>query len=129
MKGPSSFLTEVAKGYDARVSAVCFSSLPGNMRGGVWAHKDDNFWRIDIDDANLICPFQNLYVFYHELGHIVLGHCDSPNKDEEFREREATRWALLRMSTIDINGQINPGLDGCFRCMTEFLDSCLKEAL
>lgn len=128
-EGRSEFLTEIAKRYDSRIMAVTFLSLRG-VRGNVWKPKppyNDGLIRIEINANSHVCEHQRLYTFFHEVGHVILGHCDPvPILKTPELETEATDWAFRQMGIIDHNGQVKQVNEVCYHCIDQQLKTCPK---
>ena len=131
-EGKCGFLTEIAKGYDSRIMVVSFlplSVLP-DMAGMVWKPKppdDDGLLRIEIDTNKLICVHQIFHIFFHEVGHVVLGHCDpTPIIKTPELETEAKDWAFRQTGMIDGNGQVKQVNEACYYCIDQRAKTYLK---
>ena len=128
-EGKSEFLTEMAKGYDSRIMAVSFLAFR-DVRGKAWKPKppyDDGLIRIEISANRHACEHQRLYTFFHEVGHVALGHCDpTPILKTPELETEARDWAFRQMGIIDHNGQVKQVNETCYHCIDQQLKTCLK---
>ena len=127
----SPFLKSIAQDYNPRIKSVSFgdlSLLKSSPLGIAWQHAPGKYM-IEIDKARLVCPYQVLYVFYHELGHIMCGHIASYHRAlgglNPYREIEADRWAWKEMGLIDIHGNINEETRVCYECMISRSKVCL----
>jgi len=127
-EGKSDFLTNIAKMHDSRIKSVSFLPIPG-MRGAVWKAKppyDDGKIRIEIN-PNIACPHQILYTFFHEVGHVILGHFDlSPMLRTAEIQKEATNWAFGEMGVLDHKGKVKKANETCYHCIIQQSKICLK---
>lgn len=112
------FLTEIAKDHVPEVEYVAVTELEKKW-GRVCACRSKEVYRIFIDPAAMDCPHKALYVLFHEIGHVKLGHLlpreNKPEKD--VMERDADRFAYSAMKI-------------CFRCwvcMETRSNQCVKE--
>jgi len=127
----SPFLSDIAKQYDPKIDHVSFC-LPGlieNCNGQVFARKSVEEYRILIDENLLFCANRVLWVFFHEVGHIVLGHLkltDSERFSKKLKlEGAADEWAFNQMGIFDNQGQVKN--IPCFNCIKDFSLKCRKE--
>jgi hypothetical protein len=128
----SPFLSEIARGYNGAIEYVGFEDLsrvPRKPFGVVWARRDCEWYAIEIDEKRLVCPFQVLFVFFHELGHIVRYHLGYKyfNGSGSAQEMEADDWAFSRMGIKGERGQIREELKACYECMKTSSRICLKD--
>ncbi len=130
------FLTDVAKGYGPDIRAVYFHGREQGPLGAVFRFKGEAAFRIEIDAARLECVHQKLFVFFHELGHIVLGHCNTgnilkngPEHLARGREDEANTWALNEMGSLDSGGRVKPGDAHCVGCTVKATGIQIKSGL
>ena len=126
------FLTEVAKDYDPEIDGVFFVKIPGCTEGHAWKTRD-GFYRIEIDSEKQICPYQTFHVFFHEVAHVVLGHCDISKDALSYPiynhvELEAKRWAFEKMGHLDSKGKVKEDLWTCHYCINNFSKECLKDS-
>ena len=128
-EGKSEFLTDIARGYDSRILSASFSTLR-ERRGEIWKAKppyDDGLLRIVIDSTDMICVHQILFVFFHEVGHAVLGHCDpTPILRSPELETAANYWALRKMGILDHKGEVKMTSETCYHCIIQHSKTCLK---
>lgn len=134
-EGKSEFLLAIARKYDSRIISVSFNHLNPEIyksfRGMVWKPKppyDDGFFRIEIDPAYAICEHQILHTLYHEIGHVVLGHCDpTPSLKSPECESQAEDWAFRETGLMDKNGRVRNGNEACYLCISRQSKTCLKD--
>ena len=121
----NSFLTETAKKYDPKIKYVGFCTL--EERYGVAYLWGTSEFYILLDQDKLPCPHRLLFVFYHEVAHIKLGHLTSRrNVGEIMREAESDDWAYKKMGIFDEEGQVKQEWEICFDCITMKARACLK---
>ena len=117
-------LTSIAKEYNLNIDHVAFCRLPDRRLGTVYrSHDAVEKYRIYIDRGKLACPFQILFVLFHELGHIALYHlgyrygfyCESLRK--EYMENEAHAWAFKEMGVVNSQGNIYDKYRACYECV------------
>ncbi len=128
------FLTQIAKTYLSEIKAVYFNDK-GKL-GAVFRFKGETGFRIEIDHTRLECVHHKLFVFFHELGHIVLGHCDNGNilkngPEHLAREKEdwANAWALNEMDNLDSKDRVKPESAQCVGCMVNAAGTHLRPGL
>lgn len=133
----SEFLTSIAKDFNPRIRSVSFEDLTllKSKPVGVAYQPTPLTYLIEIDRARLICPYQVLYVFYHELGHIMSGHVGYHRHvgysehglvGHAHLEAEADAWAFLHMHLIDSQGNVNEETRLCYECFASKSKICLK---
>jgi hypothetical protein len=128
----SPFLTAIAKDYNPRIESVSFgdlSLLKSSPLGIAWQHAPGSYI-IQIDKARLVCAYQVLYVFYHELGHILAGHVHYQRAlggADVYREIEADAFAFREMRLIDSRGHVNEETRLCYSCFCSKSKVCLKK--
>ena len=123
------FLTRIARGHSVKIGAVFYCRLNG-ATGKIFKWKDDDSGSlfIDINEEKLICPYQILYVLYHEVGHIILGHCDRACKLAiATREKQADMWAFREMGLLGSEGKTNKELAVCHACIKSLSRTCLRD--
>ena len=116
--------------HNPKISEVVFEEF--KTKFGV-AFKDpvSGEYTISLDESKLPCPFMMLFVFYHELGHVVLYHLGYRKwkMSDEDREKEADLWAYREIGIFDDNGQVKKDFIVCMRCMDRRSLQCLKESV
>jgi len=117
------FLTEIAKKYNSKIKFVAFYDLKNYM--GIVSKLGNDSYRILLDRRTLPCPDQVLFVLYHEIAHVILGHCDL-GKQGLIEEAEADGWAYKEKGVLDSDGFIKQGQELCFECMKMRSQTCLK---
>jgi hypothetical protein len=125
----SPFLTAIAKDYKPQI-AVGFGDLTflkDKPLGIAW-QRNPNQYEIEIDRNRLICPHQVLYVFYHELGHIVRWHVGYRRYliGRDYYEDEADNFAFAEMGIMCERGEIKEENKLCYQCMKARSEICLK---
>ncbi len=123
----SDFLTDIAQNYEPKIEAVFFCNekcLPKGVFGMANALPSLEWYRILIHNKLLFCPIRSFWTFFHELGHIVLGHFG--RMDDGSEERAAGEWAFREMGTIDQEGKIKKENAFCYVCLSTYSKSCLK---
>lgn len=120
--GKSEILTDLAKKYNPNIDYVQFCRME-EFRG--LAQRSSNHkekYRILIDRNRLPCIIMLSFVFFHEVGHIVLGHLEyvyqAKNCSKNEREAEADSWALKELCITDSHGKINEGCRTCYEHIT-----------
>lgn len=90
--------------------------------------KSVEYYKILINRDELICPHQVLFIFYHELGHIVRCHLGYRyyTGGHSAQEREADEWAFLEMGITDKRGQVREQCRVCHACICQRSKKCLK---
>ncbi len=128
------FLTQIAKTYCSEIKAVYFNDK-GKL-GAVFRFRGETGFRIEIDHTSLECVHHKLFVFFHELGHIVLGHGDNgnilkngPEHLTREREDEANAWALNEIGRLDSKGRVKPESAQCVGCMVKAAEIYLKPGM
>jgi len=117
----STFLTQIAQDYDPRIKTVGFTDLSdykGSPRGIIWRRMAGQYI-IEIDADRLQCVHKILFVLFHELGHVKLGHLHNRAYGalrDDFQETEADRWAFEQLGMTEI----------CQRCINTSSKICLK---
>jgi len=128
----SPFLTAIAKDYNPNIEYVAFCDLSKRSKkaqGIAWGKKNTQWHAIEIDEKGLICPHQILYIFFHELGHIVNHHLGYRyfTGSRSLHEEEADTWAFREMGMIDERGQVKEESKICYQCMKAKSKTCLKK--
>jgi hypothetical protein len=127
----SSFLLSIAKDYNPHIQRVAFEDLTylrGQPYGIAWEKTPGNLI-IEIDPSRVICPYQALYVFYHELGHIMCGHVAyrrALGGASPYREAEADAFAFREMRLLDPCGHVKEETRLCYSCFCSKSKVCLK---
>lgn len=125
----SHWLTDIAQSFNPKIEYVSFESLKA-MRAAVC--RDPNkieSYHIVIDKDQMICPFQVLHAFYHELGHIErfdLGYMRHKRSKAD-QEAGADWFAFNHLGMIDKYGQVKKEYRACYDCMKNRSKMCLKE--
>jgi Domain of unknown function (DUF955). len=89
-------------------------------------------YRITVDRDQLICPYQVLFILYHEIGHIVLFHLGyryytKDPSEKSLQEDEADDWAHKQMGIVDENGSPKKEYRLCYKCTKTKSKHCLKK--
>jgi len=129
-EGRSEFLTEIAKGYDSRIVAVTLLSQR-YLRGRAFRVEsvyEVGSMKIELRTDNHICEHHLLHTFFHEVGHVALGHCDrgTLKLTHVEVEVEAEDWAFRQTGMVDHNGQVKQVNETCYYCIDRKLKTCLK---
>ena len=124
----SPFLTDIAKSYNSAVQYVAFCDLDGRCLGEVQARRSFESYRIHIDRDRMICPHQVLFMFFHEIGHIVCDHMGYRyyRLPGVYLERGADEWAFMEMGMLDKQWQVKEENKACYDCMNQRSKRCLK---
>ena len=125
------FLSELARRQDPRVEHVSLCELPPSYKGMAQKREEEANYYILIDPEKLACPFHMMFIFYHELAHIVLGHVDldRPARSGIVRaakEMEADIFALHQLGVVDGQGVIPEKHRRCLQCYLEEPKACAK---
>lgn len=125
------FLTDIAKGHNPRIEGVTFEDLRGEAYGIAGRDREKKSYWISIDNTRLICPYQILFVLFHEVGHIRHNHLEgsiylrSPLPRDK-KEKEAHQWAFKQTGLLDNTGKPKEGYRECFECLRLLSTKCLK---
>jgi len=127
----SEFLSDIAKKYSPQIEYVAFEAARDGGFGEARRSRNDlEKYYIHIDKNRLICSYQILYVFFHEIGHIVNFHLGykyfNKKYSKEDKENEASIWAFKEMGMIDNMGNIKEEKKACHECMAKLCDKCLR---
>ncbi len=120
-------MTEIAKSYNPKVEYVAFCGLEGKHLGMAQGRQSFESYRIFIDKEKLICPYQVLFILFHEIAHIELYHLGyrfykGTHTDQE---EQADNWAFNQMGIID-RGKVKEEGILCLKCIKERSQKCLK---
>jgi hypothetical protein len=126
----SPFLTAIARDYKPQI-VVGFGDLTflkTKPLGIAWQWNPKHY-EIQIDRNRLICPHQVLYMFYHELGHIIRGHVGYRrcSRGRPFHEEEANNFAFAEMGMLSERGEVKEECTFCYQCMKAKSEICLKK--
>lgn len=126
----SPFLTDIGKDYNPKIKYVAFCDL-GEYLGEAQRRQSFESYKIFINKDKLICPYQILQTFYHEIGHIVLYHLGyryylKNSSDNSVHEAEADNWAFNEMGMLDELGRVKEENELCFKCINTRSKNCLK---
>lgn len=128
------FLLNIARQYCPRIEAVVIDQIDGAAYGLVWKNQETNYYVIVINESRLICPYQTLFVLYHEIGHVKHNHLEdsiylrSPVPKDR-KEREASMWAFREMGMVDDFGWPKQANKECCECIRMLSTQCLKEEI
>jgi len=123
--------TALAKKYNPNIDYVEFSWLEENLFGiAARSSSHREKYRILIDRKKTYCPVHLFFVFFHEVGHIVLDHLGykyhAKNCSKEGKEAEADSWAFKELGIMDSQGKINEGYRICYGHITGQGKGCEK---
>ncbi|MDD5451510.1 MAG: hypothetical protein PHT49_06395 [Desulfovibrionales bacterium] len=124
----SPFLTDIAKSYNPKVEYVAFCDLPGRQLGEAGRPRAIEEYKILIDRNKLICPYQVLFILFHEIGHIELYHLGYRfyKGNHSNHEEQADNWAFNQMGIMDNQGRVKEEEILCLKCIKERSRKCLK---
>ena len=124
----SEFLSEIAKKYNQNIEYVAFDPCNGDLGRAYRSHDQIEKYRIYINSDEMLCSIQTLFIFFHELGHVVLDHLGfklfSKNYPRDRIENEADTWAYKKMGLIDSRGEISGKDMVCYNCIRGMNASC-----
>lgn len=133
----SEFLTETAKRYDSKIGNVffCKPELMENSNGLALAYSGNGgrTYKILINKEFLFCANHALYVFFHEVGHVLLGHFGLSAVERYISsarlEVDADDWAFDQMGVFDHEGKVKKENALCFDCIKADSRKCYKKRL
>ena len=109
---------------------MAFDDLNGEYLGLALPRTSLHGYEIIIDKDKLVCTHKVLYIFYHELGHIVRRHFGTNNSNggRALKEEDADGWAFKEMGMLDGLRRVKKECEACYRCMKSQSRICLRES-
>lgn len=132
------FFTDIAQGYNPKILEVDMCEFEQSEQDGTTelagcAIKYHEGYLILIDRRKLQCPTQMLYILFHEIAHINMGHLDCGKISHLMysqHEYQADKWATEGMHMLNVDGSIDLSENAphCFPCCQFRRSFCSKNA-
>jgi len=121
------YFTNIAQNHNSKVDQVIYEDLNGTV-GIAYKNPETGRYTISIDRRKIPCLIMMLFIFYHELGHIVLYHLGYRHRivRDLDKEEEVDRWAFVKIGLLNDEGQIKQGWQTCYKCIKTRSPHCLK---
>ena len=121
---------QIAKEHNPDIISVKFQNFAGKTLGTTYKHPDTYKYYIAIH-SDIPCNRFALFVFYHELAHVLLYHigyrCHTLTTKQ--KEEEADLWAFNKLKFFSQDRKVNNDYNKCMICLTERGSDCYASML
>jgi hypothetical protein len=126
----SEFLTSWARKYCAEIDDVFFCELTDTHLGVAARDRQTKRYEIYLDPRRYRCAYKLIFILFHEIGHIVLGHHDimlesKGTPERNYIEVEADNWALRELG---LSSKKWPERSRCDECIIFDRSECIHHS-